>query len=342
MRKIIHVDCDCFFAAVEMRERPALRHIPIAIAGDPTRRGVVATCNYPARAFGVRSAMASAHALKLCPQLTLIKGNMSLYKDVSNTLMMKLSTYADVLERVSIDEAYLSIAPELCAEQVAQTIRQDVEKTLGITVSVGVAGNKMLAKIASDWRKPDGLFVIKPHQVDAFMQTLQVRRIPGIGQRFEQTLAQHGIHTCSDAQQWSLTDLVKRFGRSGAQLHQRCRGIDERSLATTRERKSISLETTFDTDLHAEQALTHLPSLHTRWRERVRLAGLEHRLIQPFVKVKFGDFSQTTLSDNHVNHTLDDFQALLTRAMQRQKKAIRLIGIGTRCAPQNLKQMALF
>jgi len=348
-RKVIHIDCDCFFAAVEMRENPAYRDIPIAIGGDADRRGVISTCNYPAREFGVRSAMATAQALKLCPQLTLVSGRMSLYRDVSQQVMAILREYAwecdglTLLQQVSVDEAYLEINPELNASDIAEQIRTRVREEVGITVSAGIAPNKFLAKVASDWNKPDGQCVVKPHRVDDFVRLLDVRKIPGIGPAMQKKLEHQGIETCEDAQQWSQTDLVRQFGRMGAMLYQRCRGIDRRQLSMGRERKSIGVERTFAEDLIGEQAcLEQLPRLWQLWTERVEKTEFEIEQLAPFVKVKFADFTQTTLADVHEVASEEGFARLFKQAIKRQDQGVRLLGIGGRCPQVNEQQLNLF
>ncbi|MFC3678596.1 DNA polymerase IV [Bacterioplanoides pacificum] len=348
-RKVIHIDCDCFFAAVEMRENPAYRDIPIAIGGDASRRGVISTCNYPAREFGVRSAMPTAQALKLCPQLTLVPGQMALYREVSRQVMVILQQYAwqrdgiTLLQQVSVDEAYLEIDPALNASDIAERIRTQVREQVGITVSAGIAPNKFLAKVASDWNKPDGLCVVKPHRVMDFVSLLDVGKIPGIGPAMQKKLEQQGIETCEQAQQWSQADLVRTFGRMGAMLYQRCRGIDTRQLSLGRERKSIGVERTFAQDLAGEQAcLEQLPRLWQLWTERVAKTEFEVEQLAPFVKVKFADFSQTTLADAHEIASEQGFARLLTQAIKRKNQGVRLLGIGGRCPQLNQQQLALF
>ena len=348
-RKVIHIDCDCFFAAVEMRENPAYRDIPIAIGGDAKRRGVISTCNYPARAYGVRSAMATAQALKLCPQLTLVPGQMALYREVSQQVMAILRQYAwqrdgmTLLQQVSVDEAYLEIDPALNASEMAEQIRTQVREQIGITVSAGIAPNKFLAKVASDWNKPDGQCVVKPHRVMDFVKLLDVRKIPGIGPAMQKKLEQHGIENCEQAQQWSQADLVRTFGRMGAMLYQRCRGIDRRQLSLGRERKSIGVERTFAEDLMNEDAcLQQLPRLWQLWTERVAKTEFEVEQLAPFVKVKFADFSQTTLADIHEVASEEGFARLLRQALKRKDQGVRLLGIGGRCPQLNEQQLALF
>lgn len=348
-RKVIHIDCDCFFAAVEMRENPALETLPIAIGGDAKRRGVISTCNYPAREYGVRSAMATAQALKLCPTLVLVPGRMNLYREVSKQVMAILSEFAWqqegrlLLEQVSVDEAYLEIDPQLNASDMAEHIRQRVREDVGITVSAGIAPNKFLAKVASDWNKPDGQCVVKPHRIGDFVAQLDVRKIPGIGPAMQKKLELHGIKTCADAQGWSQTQLVAEFGRMGAMLYQRCRGVDQRQLSQGRTRKSIGVERTYAEDLHGEEAcLQQLPHLWRTWLERVQRTEFEVEQLAPFVKVKFADFSQTTLADAHEIASPEGFSRLFSQAIKRQPKAIRLLGIGGRCPDINEQQLNLF
>lgn len=343
MRKVLHVDCDCFFAAVEMRERPELASVPLAIGGSSERRGVIATCNYPAREYGVRSAMSTAKALMLCPNLVLLPGNMALYSEVSAQVMAILKSYAVSFQQVSVDEAYLEIHPDQLASEVATQIRARVREEVGISVSVGGAPNKFLAKVASDWNKPDGQKLIAPHQVDEFVADLAVRKIPGVGPSFEKRLAALSIETCRDVHSWSLKDLVRRFGRSGLMLYQRSRGIDERPLSEPRERKSISVEHTYSQDLTTpDQCLSFLPDLYEKWQGRLERKSLTPEALSPFVKVKFADFTQTTLSDIQEVASLKGFQCLLEQALRRQDKPVRLLGIGGKLPERCEQQLSLF
>lgn len=347
MRKVLHIDCDCFFAAVEMRENPQLCHVPIAIGGHSDRRGVISTCNYPARKFGIHSAMATAHALKKCPELILLPGNMALYREVSQQVMAIIQCYGIAYEQVSVDEAYLELDPDDSAIEIGNKIRAEVEAKVGITVSVGAAPNKFLAKVASDWNKPNGLFAVKPHKVDAFVSQLEVRKIPGIGPKTAQRLAEKGIVLCSDAQPFSLLELVNLFGRTGASLYKRCRGEDERVLSLGRVRKSISVEHTFAHDIFLpEQLNNEVEFLWQKFLQRTDKANIDSRSLAPFVKVKFNDFSQTTLADHLQTVSLDSFRQLLQQARLRhdesEMQGIRLIGIGGRCPDINEQQLALF
>ena len=347
MRKILHIDCDCFFAAVEMRSNPSLVYVPIAIGGLAESRGVISTCNYVARELGVRSAMSTALATKKCPRLILLPTNMPLYKTVSNQVMEIIQRYGVAFEQVSIDEAYLEVDPLDSAIEVGHRIRKAVESEVGITVSVGAAPNKFLAKVASDWNKPNGLFAIKPHQVLGFVDQLPVSKIPGIGPKTAERLASKGIVICRDVHSYSLLELVDLFGRTGASLYQRSRGVDNRSLVTQRERKTISIEQTFAMDLYTENDLNNAVSnLWERFVKRIDKADVNWTGLAPFIKIKFNDFSQITLSDHHIPTSLATFHQLLARAKSRHNQefmqGIRLIGLGSRCLEVNKQQLTLF
>lgn len=234
MRKIIHVDMDCFFAAVEMRDNPALRDIPIAIGGSRERRGVISTANYPARKFGVRSAMPTGMALKLCPHLTLLPGRFDAYKEASNHIREIFSRYTSRIEPLSLDEAYLDVTDSVhchgSATLIAQEIRQTIFSELQLTASAGVAPVKFLAKIASDMNKPNGQFVITPAEVPAFLQTLPLAKIPGVGKVSAAKLEAMGLRTCGDVQKCDLVILLKRFGKFGRILWERSRGLTSATL----------------------------------------------------------------------------------------------------------------
>jgi len=332
-RKIIHIDCDCFFAAVEMRDNPSLSEIPLAIGGSVERRGVISTCNYPARQYGVRSAMATAEALRRCPQLTLLSGNMQKYRDVSAEVMAILRQFADLVEPISIDEAYLDVTGSTLmqgsATRIAERIRLTIREQLGITVSAGVAPNRFLAKIASDWRKPDGLFVIRPEQVTDFLEDLPVDKLPGVGEKTALKLAQWGIHNGLALRQLAQEELTGRFGKFGQRLYELARGVDERPVGLTRTRKSVSVEHTFAQDLpDYEACLKQLPELIGRLNERSRKYLISRGINAIVVKVKFADFSQTTVEHQASLPTQSLYEALLSEAYARGQKPVRLLGVG--------------
>jgi len=368
MRKIIHADCDCFYAAVEMRDNPSLIDKPIAVGGHADKRGVIATCNYPARAFGVRSAMPTGQALKLCPDLILCNGRMEEYKATASAIREVFYELTDRVEVVSIDEAYLDVSDvtdfQGSATRMALWLKSEVVRRTGVTISTGVAGNKFLAKIASDWQKPDGLFVITPDQVNDFILKLPVGRIHGVGKVTEEKMKRLGIETCSDLQQKTVKQLTEMFGKFGLTLYQRARGEDYREVITERIRKSVSVERTYSENITQQSALEEaldrlIPILARRYQ------GYEDRQIRSvFAKVRFADFASTTVETafsaeygsragrqtassgdpGGLRHNLsevkandapawlnkDFFQPLVREAVSRGSLNIRLLGIGVR------------
>ena len=334
-RKIIHVDCDCFYAAIEMRDDPNLAGKPLAVGGSADRRGVIATCNYEARAYGVRSAMSSRHALKLCPDLTIVKPRMDAYKEASREIHAILRDYTELIEPLSLDEAYLDVSESIqfagSATRIAQDIRRRVSNRLHITVSAGVAPNKFLAKIASDWRKPNGLFVITPAEVEDFVAQLPVAKLHGVGKVTADKLGRLGIVDCLTLREWGKLALVREFGSFGERLWSLARGIDDRAVQNDSRRQSVSVENTYDTDLpDLSSCLEKLPELLETLAVRIARIDTSYRPGKPFVKVKFHDFSQTTLEQTGAGRDLDSYQQLLSQAFARGAKPVRLLGIGVR------------
>ena len=335
MRKIIHCDCDCFYAAVEMRDDPGLRGRPLAVGGRAETRGVIATCNYEARAFGVHSAMATARALQLCPQLILLPPDFERSRAASRPILAISRDYTALVEPLSLDEAYLDVTGvDRCrgsASLMAQEIRTRIRDEVGITASAGIAPNKFLAKVASDWNKPDGQFVVRPQDVDAFVAALPVKKIFGVGKVTAAKLNRLGVHTCGDLRAWSVADLTHAFGSFGASLYRLCRGIDERPVQPDRVRKSLSVETTYTPDLRDLDACRDalralLEDFHRRF-ERARDRPPVHKA---FVKVRFADFSRTTAEC--VASAPDEavWLALLDEAHARKPLPVRLLGVGVR------------
>ncbi|HKJ53538.1 MAG TPA: DNA polymerase IV, partial [Gammaproteobacteria bacterium] len=242
-RKIIHIDADCFYAAVEVRDNPSLRGKPIAVGGSASRRGVIATSSYEARKFGVRSAMASATAIKRCPQLILVPGRMSVYREASRRMHEIFADYTELIEPLSLDEAFLDVTgSSRChgsATLIAREIRQRIADDIGITVSAGIAPNKFIAKVASDWNKPNGQHVIIPEEIDDFLETLPVGRIWGVGKVTAERLEQLGIRTCGDVRRYDLYRFVQLFGQFGEHIHKLARGIDDRAVRSEWRRKSV-------------------------------------------------------------------------------------------------------
>jgi len=327
MRKIIHCDADCFFAALEMREDPSLMGKPLAVGGASDRRGVISTCNYEARSYGVRSAMPSAHARRLCPDLIIVPSDFALYREASEQMRAIFHSYTDLVEPLSLDEAFLDVSQcrqyRGSATLIAQDIRRRIEDSLGITVSAGVGPNKFIAKVASDWQKPNGLTVITPEQVAGFIEQLPVKRIFGVGKVTAQKLERLGIKTCGDLQLLSDIELVQRLGSMGLRLYELCRGIDEREVKSVWRRKSLSIEHTYANDLPSLNAcLSQLPSLFQQLQARLRRLDKHYRVVKGFVKVKFTDFVSTTLESIESGQTLNDYQQLCSQAWLRGERPV--------------------
>lgn len=348
-RKIIHVDCDCFYASIEMRDNPALRDVALAVGGQPDSRGVVATCNYLARSFGIHSAMSSRRALQLCPQLVIVRPDMARYKQASQAIMQIYQDFTALIEPLSLDEAYLDVSGQTLfrgsATLIAEEIRKRIRNQVGITASAGIAPNKFLAKVASDWNKPDGQFVILPREIDAFVAALPVKKVPGIGRVTAERMNRMGIRLCSDLRQLDRLTLLREFGRFGERLYHLARGDDDRPVSSDRVRKSISVEETYPHDLpELAHCLDNLPELLERLRIRIERSGNpEFRGVS--CKLKFSDFSQTTVEQ--AGHTLDPvlFEQLLRLGHARGARPVRLLGVGVRLEEEqqpSLHQLSLF
>lgn len=335
MRKIIHCDADCFYAAVEMRDDPSLRGRPIAVGGSSDHRGVISTCNYEARKFGVHSAMPTRTALRLCPDLILLPHRMEVYKDVSQKMRHIFYDYTELVEPLSLDEAFLDVSESErhhgSATLIAKEIRQRIKNELGITVSAGVAPNKFLAKVASDWNKPDGQFVIPPTEVDAFISKLPVKKIYGVGKAMAAKLAELNIFTCDDIQKFSIFELSQRFGQMGSRLYNLSRGIDDRAVTVGRRRKSLSVENTFSHDLKdIQQCLNEIPLLTQQLISRLRRIDDDYKIVKLFVKIKFSDFTTTTIERSAADVSLSELQDLCKEAHARSNIPVRLLGVGVR------------
>lgn len=334
-RKIIHVDCDCFYASVEMRDDPSLRGKPVAVGGSPEQRGVIATCNYEARKFGVHSAMASGQALRRCPQLILLRPRFDKYQAASRQIRAIYADFTARIEPLSLDEAYLDVTGvPLCdgsATRMAVAIRQRIEQEVGITASAGIAPNKFVAKVASDWRKPNGQFVVRPEEVDAFVAALPVGKIFGVGKVTAQRLHDLGVQTCADLRHWQLADLVREFGRFGTRLYALCRGVDNREVCTDQARKSLSVENTYPHDLTGPLASQQeLDQLITDLEARMARAEEAAPIHKAYVKIRFSDFTQTTVECVAPAPQRATWQRLLSDGLARKPLAVRLLGVGVR------------
>jgi DNA polymerase-4 len=350
-RKIIHCDCDCFFAAIEMRDDPSLRGRPMAVGGSADRRGVIATCNYEARAYGVHSAMSTAVAKRLCPDLLVVPGNFSKYREAAEQIREIFYDYSDLVEPLSLDEAFLDVSgSEQCqgsATLIAREIRQRVADEVKITISAGVAPNKFLAKVGSDWNKPNGLTVITPDEVDRFVQQLPVDKIFGVGKVTADKLHASGIYRCGDLRQFTIFELTERFGSFGKRLHELSYGRDDRPVKVSRERKSLSIEHTYANDLaNVEGCLQQLPTLFGELSSRLLALDSNAGVAKQFVKFKFNNFQSTTM-ECVVQGTprLSIFRDLFNQSFQRGLGLpVRLLGLGVRfkaSSLQNPMQLAL-
>jgi DNA polymerase-4 len=326
---------DCFYAAIEMRDRPELRDKPIGVGGARDRRGVLTTCNYAAREFGVRSAMPTFMALQRCPKLVVIPPRFDVYRRESGVIRGILHRFTSLVEPLSLDEAYLDVTAHPGAPgPLAQVIRDLIFKKTKLTASAGIGPNKLIAKIASDLKKPNGQFEVAPEEVADFMAALPVRKIWGIGAVTEQKLQQRGITTCADLQRYSRIELQNIFGKFGAELYDLCRGIDDRPVEPHRERKSLSTEETFPVDLQTLEACEEkLEELFAEMMADLAQKETTRTVSKIFVKLKFADFTRTTVERAGLLPSLGEYRRLLVEAFGRTGKSVRLMGVGVRFAP---------
>ena len=333
-RKILHVDMDAFFASVEQRDDPALRGRPVAVGGG--HRGVVAAASYEARAFGVRSAMPSVTARRRCPELIFVKPRFEVYKAVSQQIRAIFADYTELIQPLSLDEAYLDVSEDRLglgsARAIAEDIRRRIRAETGLTASAGVSYCKFIAKLASDQNKPDGLCVIPPHKGAAFVATLPVKRFHGVGPVTAAKMERLGIVTGADLAAWPLSQLQAHFGSAAQWYWQIARGIDERPVRVERMHKSVSAERTFDTDLSTPDALRHeLERVAGLAWQRIERAGVTGRTVT--LKVKFADFQMITRSRSFGAPIADPRafaaagQALLDGVLP-VPKGVRLLGLG--------------
>lgn len=335
LRKIVHVDMDAFYASVEQRDDPSLQGRPVVVAWKG-KRSVVCAASYEARRFGVRSAMPAVHAERLCPDAIFVPPDFSRYKAVSHAIREIFQRHTDAIEPLSLDEAYLDVTENKTGlptgTRVAQMIRQQIRAELNLTASAGVAPNKFLAKIASDWKKPNGLFVIQPHEVQAFLFPLPVGRIPGVGRVTETRMAQIGVKTVGDIFRMSMSDLEMRFGRWGTRLYELARGIDHNPVLANRVRKQISAEDTFPDDIPLPECAPHI----RRLAEKVWAVSRENarggRTV--VLKLKTKEFSSLTrsLTPSAPPSSCAEFADIALRLCERvelgPQQLYRLVGVG--------------
>lgn len=334
IRKIIHIDMDAFYASVEQRDDPALRGRPLAVGGS-RERGVVAAASYEARAFGVRSAMASVTARRLCPDLVFVKPRFEVYRAISEEIRAVFAEHSAVIEPVALDEAYLDVTENLrglpTATEVARTIRAEILRRTGLVASAGVSYNKFLSKVASDFRKPDALFVITPAMGPGFVEDLAIGRFHGVGPVTEAKMKRLGILTGRDLKARSLEELQAAFGSSAAYYHAVARGIDDRPVRAHRIRKSVGAENTFPEDLTTFEAMAErlVPLVDKVWSS-CAAKGVSGRTVT--LKVKFSDFVQITRAHSF-DAPLAERQAMheavigLLRPVFPLRRSVRLLGV---------------
>jgi DNA polymerase-4 len=334
LRKIIHIDMDAFFASVEQLDHPELRGKPVAVGGSGDR-SVVAAASYEARKFGVRSAMPSVIARRLCPELIFVRHNFERYNEVSSIVFDIFREYTDLVEPLSIDEAFLDVTEDKnkigSATIIAERIRKEIKEKTGLTASAGISVNKFLAKIASDIKKPDGLYVIKPGDAEKFIENLPVEKFYGIGKVTALKMHKLGIHKGNDLKQWDMDSLVRNFGKAGEFFYEIARGIDDRPVETDQERKSVGTELTYEKDLTTRfEIIAELYKLEKELMERLDHAETTGRTIT--LKIKFSDFRQITRSRTLQNY-IHDFETLhrevtaIRKSLNLEGERIRLMGV---------------
>jgi DNA polymerase-4 len=335
MRKVVHVDMDAFYASVEQRDNPDLRGKPVIVAWKGNR-SVVCAASYEARAFGVRSAMPAKRAERLCPHAIFVAPDFTRYRAVSGDVREIFKRHADLIEPLSLDEAYLDVTTNKTglptATLVARTIRGQIRQELNLTASAGVAPNKFLAKLASDWKKPDGLFVIQPEEVDMFLLPLPVGRLPGVGKVNEEKFVKLGIKTVGELRSLELARLEQEFGRYGVRLYELVRGIDENPVVPDRPTKSISVEDTFPEDV----LLADTEPMIRRLAEKLWSASRnEPRIPRTIVlKLKTREFKILTRSYTSDNppSSCDELTDIALKLRERvalgPQQRFRLVGVG--------------
>ncbi len=333
-RKIIHIDMDAFYASVEQRDHPEYRGKPVAV-GRPTQRGIVAAASYEARQYGIHSAMSSQKALQLCPQLIFIPSRMEVYKNVSSEIHEIFHQYTDIVEPLSLDEAFLDVTENkkgwVSATEIARNIKKEIKEKIGLIASAGISYNKFLAKIASDYRKPDGLFTIHPNQASEFIEALPIEAFWGIGKVTARQMHALGIHNGAQLKKCSLEFLLRNFGKTGALYHDFSHGIDPRSVEAVHIRKSVGCEHTFDKDLtQPTEIIIEIYHVVIELIERLKKAGFHGQTLT--LKIKFHDFSQKTrsITPGYILRTKEQILPL-TKALFKdtdlENKRIRLLGV---------------
>lgn len=331
-RKIIHIDMDYFYAQVEERDNPKLKDVPVGIGGG--KRGVLCTSNYVARKYGVKSAMPTFMALNKCPDLVLVRPNFKKYKEASQEIFKIFTEFTEKVEGLSLDEAYLDVTEcklhNNSATLIAKDIKDRIYRRTGLTASAGVSYNKLLAKIASDLNKPNGLFTLSPHGCEEVIKGLSVNKIWGVGAKTSEKMKNLNIHTFGDLQGFSKLELEEHFGSFGPSLYLYARGIDFREVKKERERKSLSVESTFRENIEEPERIE--AHLDTIYEEMVgRLERHSDRAIKTIhVKLKYANFNQTTIEESFEELSVEKFKTLFRKRFSEKPLPLRLVGVGVK------------
>lgn len=354
-RKIIHIDMDAFYAAVEQRDNPQYRNKPVIVGGKPDSRGVVATCSYEARQYGIHSAMPSSQAYRLCPQAIFVKPRFEAYREASAIIRHIFARYCDCVEPLSLDEAYLDVSDSQhfhgSATLLAKQIKQDIRRETQLIASAGISYNKFLAKLASDMDKPDGLYLITPEQAEAFVEKLPVGKFHGIGPATEKKMHELGIQTGLDLKRTPIALLQQHFGKTASHYHDIARGIDRRQVNAHRDRKSVGVETTFAEDLDDPQLIyAHLKALLQQALSKLQEKRLTAHTLT--IKIKYQNFVQITRGRTLPEAITDSpntelvIAELLKNTAIDQKKVrllgITLSGLDRGNVSENFRQLDLF
>ena len=327
---------DSFFASIEIRDNPNLQNKPVAVGGKANERGVLTTCNYLARKYGLHSAMSSKTAVQLCKDLIILPDNIAKYRKISKEIFKIFKCYSRKIEPISIDEAFLDVTESrYCQgdpEEMARQIRSCIKIDFGITASAGISSNKLIAKICSDWKKPDNQFSICDNEIQNFIKTVSLKSIPGIGRVNFKKCKTLNMTSCRDMQKMSKDELIQIFGSYGYTLFNLVRGIDNREIETNRTRKSISVEDTFLHDLNdTTSCIQQLSILYTKLIERCKSSNVNTNEVREiFLKIKFNDFETITRQKKSLKIELNEFKNLFDSNIVKIIKPIRLLGIGFR------------
>ncbi len=344
-RKIIHIDMDAFYAAVEELDNPLLRGKPIAVGRSVQERGVLSTANYEARKYGVHSAMSTAEALQLCPHLVVVPGHFERYHSISRWLQNLYATYTDIVEPIALDECYLDVTKKGSAKLIAKELKYRIKMELGLTASVGVSCNKLIAKIASDYKKPNGYFVVQPNEIPKFIYNVRLKDINGVGKETIRKVERLNLGTtCGDLQRLSIIQMTDIFGSYGQRLYYFIRGFDDREVISNREHKSIGAENTFLSDIYdIETLIQELTPILEEIIERATESNTNWKTIT--IKVKYIDFVQITRSRsfNTFRSTIDiiEIEDIVLNSKIEFYRGIRLAGLTLSNFKSDINQLKL-